>query len=159
MALREIDTSERNCMEHALLERSRTVRLRAVAACTEAKATRAAVADLITEARALQATLRITRRVAARSPSNTTFAPVSTELAGGVSAFNPGQEAVPQALALLGLSEDDLGDLVDDLIAAHTAARAWGDDEARASTGHALTLIGRYLARQIGPRAAGVALN
>ena len=67
--------------------------------------------------------------------------------------------ALLQDLAALGRDESDLEDMIDDLIAAYKAASAYGDDGERILFANALMQIGRYLATQVGPRAAGVIMN
>lgn len=64
-----------------------------------------------------------------------------------------------QALVALGCDESDLEEMIDDLIAAHRAASAYGDDSERTLFANALMQIGRHLATQVGPRAAGVIMN
>jgi hypothetical protein len=63
------------------------------------------------------------------------------------------------ALAILGRDESELEELADDLIAAFKAASAMGDEEGQRLLAVALKLIGRHLAMQVGPKAAGVVMN
>ena len=67
--------------------------------------------------------------------------------------------AVLTALAILGRDESELEELADDLIAAFKAASAMGDEEGQRLLAVALKLIGRHLAMQVGPKAAGVVMN
>ncbi|MBP1183036.1 hypothetical protein [Methylobacterium sp. PvR107] len=67
--------------------------------------------------------------------------------------------AVLQAVAILGKDESDLQETIHDLIVAHQAAVAAGDDDGQHAFARALMLIGRHLAAQIGPKASGIVLN
>ena len=67
--------------------------------------------------------------------------------------------AVLIAMSLLGLDESDLDVMTDNLIAALRTASEVGDDDGCALFGEALMVIGRHLAAQIGPKAAGVVMN
>jgi hypothetical protein len=67
--------------------------------------------------------------------------------------------AVLQALAILGRDESDLEEMADDLIAAHQAAIAVGDEDTQQLLAGALMQIGRHLATQVSPKAAGVIMN
>ncbi|WP_342165463.1 hypothetical protein [Methylobacterium sp. SD21] len=64
-----------------------------------------------------------------------------------------------QVLVALERDESDLEEMIDDLIAAYKAASACGDDSERTLFANALMQIGRHLATQVGPRAAGVIMN
>ncbi len=66
---------------------------------------------------------------------------------------------VLQALAILGQDESDLEEMADNLIAAHRAATAVGDEDTQGLLAGALMQIGRHLATQVGPKAAGVVMN
>lgn len=68
-------------------------------------------------------------------------------------------DALLKTLAVLGCCESDLEEMIDDLITAFKTASAVGDDDRRKFFANALMLIGRYLAMQVGPRAAGVVMN
>lgn len=71
-------------------------------------------------------------------------------------------DAAEQAVAqnsLLAADADTVGQFIDDLAAAYAAARETGDDVGLEVYGKALETIGRYLALQIGPKAAGIKLS
>lgn len=68
-------------------------------------------------------------------------------------------DALLKTLAVLGRCESDLEEMIDDLITAFKTASAVGDDDRRKFFANALMLIGRYLAMQVAPRAAGVIMN
>lgn len=67
-------------------------------------------------------------------------------------------EPVEAFMAATSLSEDDLGSVADDLIAAYTDALDADEEQAKLFAG-ALHQIGCYLAKQLGPKAAGLTLN
>lgn len=68
-------------------------------------------------------------------------------------------DAVLRAISILGRDESDLEEMTDDLIAAFKTASAVGDDDGRALFANALMLVGRHLATQVSPKAAGVVMN
>ncbi|MDP4026850.1 hypothetical protein Q8W71_30080 [Methylobacterium sp. NEAU 140] len=68
-------------------------------------------------------------------------------------------DALAAALAASGLDPDEVTEMTDGLIAAYRSAVAADDSEMMRLLGHALRMIGRGLAQQIGPKAAGVTLN
>ena len=68
-------------------------------------------------------------------------------------------DAVLRAISILGRDESDLEEMTDDLIAAFKTASAVGDDDGRALFANALMLVGRHLATQVSPKAAGVVVN
>lgn len=68
-------------------------------------------------------------------------------------------DAVLRAISILGRDESDLEEMTDDLIAAFKTASAVGDDDGRALFANALMLVGRHLATQVSPEAAGVVMN
>lgn len=71
-------------------------------------------------------------------------------------------DAAEQAVAqdpFLSVDDDTISQFVDDLAAAYAAARETGDDVGVEVYGKALETIGRYLAVEIGPKAAGMNLS
>lgn len=85
------------------------------------------------------------------------LASLGTATSGAVS--SKASNAVLQALAVAGRAESDLDEIADDLIAAYRTAVAAGDDDMRTLLAGALMQIGRHLATQVGPKAAGVIMN
>ncbi len=98
-----------------------------------------------------QATLEVTRQHLGLLCRSGEWRAPETEVVPG--------NALLQALAALGRDESNLEEMIDDLIAAYKAASAYGDDSERTLFANALMLIGRHLAMQVGPRAAGVIMN
>lgn len=68
------------------------------------------------------------------------------------------EKAVAQYPFLDG-DDDSISQFVDDLAVAYAAAREIGDDVGLETYGKALKAIGRYLAFEIGPKAAGIKLS
>lgn len=68
-------------------------------------------------------------------------------------------DALLKALDVLGRCESDLEESIDDLITAFKTASALGDEDKRTLFANALMMIGRHLATQVGPKAAGVIMN
>lgn len=64
-----------------------------------------------------------------------------------------------EALKVAGFGEGDLDELAETLCAAYQAAVARDDDEVEGVLRDALMSVGRYLANQTGPKAAGVVLS
>lgn len=64
-----------------------------------------------------------------------------------------------QLLQSAGFTEADLPAITDELIEVYQTATACGDDQAVALIGRALKQIGCHIARELGPRQAGVLLN
>ena len=71
-------------------------------------------------------------------------------------------DGAEQAIArnpLLAMDDETISDLVDDLTASYQMDCATDDDKAMTVTREALKVIGRHLAKEIGPKAAGVPLS
>ncbi|TXN80290.1 hypothetical protein [Methylobacterium sp. WL8] len=61
--------------------------------------------------------------------------------------------------AIVVMNIDTIAERSDDLIAAYVAARETGDEAGVEVFGKALEIIGRHLAKELGPKAAGVVMN
>jgi|GEM_PF-1523718 len=126
-----------------------------------AAATRSGVAELIERARAILTASQTQVDIATGAKFDGGTAAVRpTQPCATVPATSmPQPGVVLQALAALGLGENDLGDLTDDLIAAYREADQRDDAEMRATLRRALMCLGRHLARDVGPKVAGVVMN
>lgn len=71
----------------------------------------------------------------------------------------PSSQPLLAALDAVGLHAASLPKLTEDLCAAYEMARADGDEGQMQIIGTALRHIGQHYAAQIGPRAAGIAVN
>ena len=69
------------------------------------------------------------------------------------------EDQVASPNALVAMDSDTLSEMSNDLIAAYLAAQETGDEAGVEVIGKALEVIGRYIAKKLGPKAAGVVMN
>lgn len=82
-----------------------------------------------------------------------------TRFSGPPQATEPAVSASAVRTRLADLSAEALDTLVGDLSAAYLEAEATGNDETAEIVRQALVVLGRHLARELGPKAAGVPIN
>ncbi|MDP4027198.1 hypothetical protein Q8W71_31995 [Methylobacterium sp. NEAU 140] len=138
-----IEEMRRAC--EATRREAQAIRLRAQASARRASEAREALAEVIEGTRQTRVALQVT------------YVSDSSALPADQRSALP--SAVSRVLAAAGMDDSDLDGLIGDLIAAYKEACALGDEAAQALLGKALWRIGHHIARQVGPKAAGVVLS
>ena len=82
-----------------------------------------------------------------------------TQIAAPTQATASAAPASAARTLLADLSADALDAIVDDFSAAYLEAEATGNDETAEIVRQALVVLGRHLALELGPKAAGVQIN